>query len=102
MCIRDRKESYTAGSRWAARGMGGDSGEGAGGDGNDGGSDAGPGGGGNPGGDGPGSPPDGKPPRWARSMKWRNAATHAAEAAHIIRSADGGGGSSSIDLSEKE
>lgn len=46
--------------------------------------------------------PDGQPPRWARSMKRRNAATHAAEAAHVIRSADGGGGSSSIDLSEKE
>ena len=46
--------------------------------------------------------PEGTPPRWARSMKRRNAATHAAEAAHVIRSADGGGGSSSIDLSEKE
>ncbi|NHN89444.1 P-type conjugative transfer protein TrbL [Acetobacter conturbans] len=43
-----------------------------------------------------------EPPRWARSMKRRQAATHAAEAAHVIRSADGGGGSSSIDLSEKE
>ena len=42
------------------------------------------------------------PPRWARGMKRRQAAPHAAEAAHVIRSADGGGGSSSIDLSEKE
>ncbi|MFT9349571.1 MAG: P-type conjugative transfer protein TrbL [Gluconobacter japonicus] len=49
-----------------------------------------------------GSSPAGTPPRWARSIKRRNAATHAAEAAHVIRSADGGGGSSSIDLSEKE
>jgi len=45
---------------------------------------------------------DGKPPRWAQTMRRRNAATHAAEAAHVIRSADGGGGSASIDLSEKE
>ncbi|MBV0888838.1 P-type conjugative transfer protein TrbL [Komagataeibacter oboediens] len=109
------KESYAAGGRWAARGMGGGRNGG-------GGSDPGPsgrGGGGNPGGGGPaggspsgngpsgggdppGSPPDGEPPRWARSMKRRNAATHAAEAAHVIRSADGGGGSSSIDLSERE
>ncbi|MCH4024728.1 MAG: P-type conjugative transfer protein TrbL [Acetobacter fabarum] len=114
------KESYAAGGRWAARGMGGGgndaggAGGGNGGGGSSGGSGTGPGGGGNPGaggpagsgpsggGDGSGSPPDGKPPRWARSMKRRNAATHAAEAAHIIRSADGGGGSSSIDLSEKE
>ncbi|ARW16834.1 P-type conjugative transfer protein TrbL [Komagataeibacter europaeus] len=43
-----------------------------------------------------------EPPRWARGMKRRQVATHAAEAAHVIRSADGGGGSSSIDLSEKE
>jgi type IV secretion system protein TrbL len=45
---------------------------------------------------------DGKPPRWARKMKRRNAAAHAVGAANVIRSADGGGGSSSIDLSEKE
>ncbi|KXV50186.1 hypothetical protein AD945_02590 [Gluconobacter albidus] len=62
------------------------------------GSGGGPSGGGPDGGDGS----DGKPPRWAQKMKRRNAATHAAEAAHVIRSADGGGGSSSIDLSEKE
>ncbi|XQZ98187.1 P-type conjugative transfer protein TrbL [Komagataeibacter rhaeticus] len=53
-------------------------------------------------GEGGGSGPDGKPPRWAQKMKRRNAATHAAEAAHVIRSADGGGGSASIDLSEKQ
>jgi len=53
-------------------------------------------------GEGGGSGPDGKPPRWAKTMKHRNAATHAAEAAHVIRSADGGGGSASIDLSEKQ
>ncbi|MFT9089933.1 MAG: P-type conjugative transfer protein TrbL [Gluconacetobacter sp.] len=57
-------------------------------------------------GTGPGGPAgssaDGKPPRWARNMKRRNAAGHAAEATNVIRSADGGGGSSSIDLSEKE
>ncbi|MEZ7137433.1 P-type conjugative transfer protein TrbL [Komagataeibacter sp. SM21] len=109
------KESYAAGGRWAARGMGG-GGNGGGGSGP---GPSGPGGDGNPGGGGPaggspsgngpsgggdppGSPPDGEPPRWARNMKRRNAATHAAEAAHVIRSADGGGGSSSIDLSEKE
>jgi type IV secretion system protein TrbL len=86
------KESYAAGGRWAARGMGRDGG------GSDSGS-AGPSGGGS---DNGGGPPDGKPPRWARNMKRRNAAAHAAEAAHIVRSADGGGGSSSIDLSEKE
>ncbi|OUI98591.1 MULTISPECIES: P-type conjugative transfer protein TrbL [Acetobacteraceae] len=102
------KESYAAGGRWAARGMGGDSPTGDGGDGSS------SGGGGDPTGSGPAgsgpSGPDGgsgpttggEPPRWARSMKRRNAATHAAEAAHVIRSADGGGGSASIDLSEKE
>lgn len=113
------KESYAAGGRWAAGAMG-SGGEGDGPSDNDGslgqsgsGGDpgAGPAGSGNPGGgssgggsDGDGSGPtsDGKPPRWARKMKRRNAAAHAAEAAHVIRSADGGGGSSSIDLSEKE
>ncbi|MFT9115105.1 MAG: P-type conjugative transfer protein TrbL [Acetobacter malorum] len=101
------KESYAAGGRWAARGMGGDSPTGDGGDGSS-------SGGGDPTGSGPaGSGPSGpdagsgpttggEPPRWARSMKRRNAAVHAAEAAHVIRSADGGGGSASIDLSEKE
>ncbi|NVN37740.1 P-type conjugative transfer protein TrbL [Komagataeibacter swingsii] len=104
------RESYAAGGRWAERGMGGDSPPSAGGD-------AGPSGaGGDPTGSGPtdsgpsgpdggGSPgptSDGEPPRWAQKMKRRNAAAHAAEAAHIIRSADGGGGSTSIDLSEKE
>ncbi|AHI24889.1 P-type conjugative transfer protein TrbL [Komagataeibacter xylinus E25] len=53
-------------------------------------------------GGGPGPAPDSKPPRWAQKMKRRNAATHAAEAAHVIRSADGGGGSAAIDLSEKQ
>ncbi|MDE7548886.1 P-type conjugative transfer protein TrbL [Acetobacter fabarum] len=102
------KESYAAGGRWAARGMGGDSPTGDGGDGSS------SGGGGDPTGSGPAgsgpSGPDGgsgpttggEPPRWARNMKRRNAAAHAAEAAHVIRSADGGGGSASIDLSEKE
>ncbi len=108
------KESYAAGGRWAARGMGG--GEAAGGSGTDGGGQgsgpSGPFGGGDPAGNGPsgggpddggsGPPSDGEPPRWAQKMKRRNAAAHAAEAAHVIRSADGGGGSSSIDLSEKE
>ncbi|MBS1097827.1 P-type conjugative transfer protein TrbL [Gluconobacter sphaericus] len=104
------KESYAAGGRWAVRGMGGDSPTG---DGSDGSSS---GGGGDPTGSGPAgsgpSGPDGggssgpttggEPPRWARNMKRSNAAAHAAEAAHVIRSADGGGGSASIDLSEKE
>ncbi|MCG4261933.1 P-type conjugative transfer protein TrbL [Acetobacter senegalensis] len=102
------KESYAAGGRWAARGMGGDSPTGDGGDGSS------SGGGGDPTGSGPaGSGPSGpnggsgpttggEPPRWARNMKRRNAAAHAAEAAHVIRSADGGSGSASIDLSEKE
>ncbi|MBM9400839.1 P-type conjugative transfer protein TrbL [Gluconacetobacter azotocaptans] len=112
------KESYAAGSGWAARGMGGENG--AGGSGPDGGSGPGggpsepsgdaPTGGGQPGngpddggkGGGPGAAADGKPPRWARKMKRRNAAAHAAEAANIIRSADGAGGSASINLSEKE
>lgn len=102
------RESYAAGGRWVARGMGGDSPTGDGGDGSS------SGGGGDPTGSGPaGSGPSGpnggsgpttggEPPRWARNMKRRNAAAHAAEAAHVIRSADGGGGSASIDLSEKE
>ncbi|MCH4091901.1 P-type conjugative transfer protein TrbL [Acetobacter sp.] len=107
------RESYAAGGRWAERGMGGnDAGNGGGG------RDPGAGpGGGNPGAGGPaggggpsggapeggaGSASDGAPPRWAQKMKRRNAAAHAAEAAHVIRSADGRGGSSSIDLSEKE
>ncbi|GBR04487.1 P-type conjugative transfer protein TrbL [Acetobacter oeni] len=116
------KESYAAGSQWAARGMGGGKGGETGG--SDGGgpppSGGGPSGGGSPTGGGPaGTGPsgggdgggeggggsghtNGEPPRWARTMKRRNAATHAAEAAHVIRAADGGGGSASIDLSEKE
>lgn len=107
------RESYAAGGRWAARGMGGDSPTGEGGEGGAG--DSGPassggdpaGGGdaptgGGPTGGGEGGGPDAQPPRWARKMKRRNAAAHAAEAAHVIRSADGGGGSASIDLSEKE
>ncbi|AQS89119.1 conjugal transfer protein TrbL [Neoasaia chiangmaiensis NBRC 101099] len=106
------EESYAAGGRWAARGMsGGKEGDETGGSGpfpSGGGGPAGEGGGptgggptgeGPSGGDGGGS---GEPPRWAQKMKRRNAAAHAAEAAHVIRSADGGGGSSSIDLSEKE
>lgn len=110
------KGSYASGGEWAARGMGGGKGGSSaggtegdgspppGGGGPAGGGDA-PAGGGPSGGDGGGGSaqaPDGKPPRWAQKMKRRNAATHAAEAAHVIRSADGGGGSSSIDLSEKE
>ncbi|GCE90274.1 conjugal transfer protein TrbL [Komagataeibacter diospyri] len=104
------KESYAAGGRWTARGMGeggegdeggaGDSGPAPSGGGPAGGGDAPTGGG--PTGGGEGGGPDAQPPRWARNMKRRNAAAHAAEAAHVIRSADGGGGSSSIDLSEKE
>ncbi|WP_046899434.1 P-type conjugative transfer protein TrbL [Gluconobacter oxydans] len=102
------KASYAAGGRWAARGVGGGKAggetggpEGGGSSPSDGGgpTGGGPGGDGPSGGDGGGS---GEPPRWARNMKRRNAAAHAAEAAHVIRSADGGGGSASIDLSEKE
>ncbi|NVN03262.1 MULTISPECIES: P-type conjugative transfer protein TrbL [Asaia] len=94
------KESYTAGGRWAERGMGGGKeGDGTGGSGPSPSGGSGPTSEGPSGGDGGGS---GELPRWARSMKRRNAVTHAAEAAHVIRSADGGGGSSSIDLSEKE
>ncbi|WP_231854123.1 P-type conjugative transfer protein TrbL [Gluconacetobacter diazotrophicus] len=110
------KESYAAGGRWAAGAMGsGGEGDGpshnGGSSGPSGGGDdpgSGPAGSGNPGrgpsGGGPdgGDASDGKPPRWARKMKRRNAAAHAAEAANVIRSADGGGGSASIDLSEKE
>ncbi|MFT8422930.1 MAG: P-type conjugative transfer protein TrbL [Gluconacetobacter sp.] len=106
------RESYAAGGHWAARGMGGDNPTGDGGDGSSsGGGDptgsgpagSGPSGPSGPGGGGSSGPTTGgEPPRWARSMKRRNAAAHAAEAAHVIRSADGGGGSASIDLSEKE
>ncbi|WP_215762530.1 P-type conjugative transfer protein TrbL [Acetobacter sp. P1H12_c] len=100
------KESYAAGGRWAARGMGegGEGGEGgAGGSGPAPSGGGGPAGGGDGGGNGgPSGGGSGEPPRWAQKMKRRNAAAHAAEAAHVIRSADGGGGSSSIDLSEKE
>ncbi|MBS1062999.1 P-type conjugative transfer protein TrbL [Gluconobacter wancherniae] len=88
------KQSYGEGARGAFTATGGRF---------TGGSDAGAGSAGSPSGNGGGgSGPEGTAPRWARNMKRRNAATHAAEAAHVIRSADGGGGSSSIDLSEKE
>jgi len=106
--VSSLKESYAVGSQWAARSMGGGQGgdetggpEGGGSSPSGGGDPTGGGSGGDgpSGGDGGGS---GEPPRWARNMKRRNAAAHAAEAAHVIRSADGGGGSSSIDLSEKE
>ncbi|ASC06869.1 P-type conjugative transfer protein TrbL [Acetobacter pasteurianus] len=110
------RESYAAGGRWAARGMGeggeGGSGTDGGGQGSGptgpsggdptGGGPAGSGPSGPDGGGSPGPTSDSAPPRWAQKMKRRNAAAHAAEAAHVIRSADGGGGSSSIDLSEKE
>ncbi|NIE81486.1 P-type conjugative transfer protein TrbL [Asaia sp. As-1742] len=89
------KESYAAGGRGAFTATGGRFTGGSAGEAGRGGE-----GGGASGGDG--GAPDGKPPRWARTMKRRNAATHAAEAAQIIRAADGGGGSASIDLSEKE
>jgi len=116
--VTSLKESYAAGGQWAARGMGGGgsgSGGAAGSDPNSGGGASGTGpsgsGGGAPSGGGPtgggpagggGEGADSKPPRWAQKMKRRNAAAHVAEAAHVIRAADGGGGSSSIDLSEKE
>ncbi|GBR12516.1 conjugal transfer protein TrbL [Gluconacetobacter liquefaciens] len=93
------KQSYDEGARGAFTATGGRF---------TGGSDAGAGSADSPSGNGGGgvagggSDPEGTPPRWARSMKRRNAATHAGEAAHVIRSADGGSGSSSIDLSEKE
>jgi len=90
------KQSYGEGARGAFAATGGRFTDGSLSDAN-GGQSGGPSGNG-----GGGSGPEGTPPRWARSMKRRNAATHAAEAAHVIRSADGGGGSSSIDLSEKE
>ncbi|GAJ30510.1 P-type conjugative transfer protein TrbL [Acidomonas methanolica] len=114
--VSSLKDNYAAGGQWAARGMGrGSGGEGStgpnpgggasgaeptgsGGGGPTGGGPAGEGGGG----ESAGSGADSKPPKWAQKMKRRNAAAHAAEAAHVIRSADGGGGSSSIDLSEKE
>ncbi|MFH7812389.1 P-type conjugative transfer protein TrbL [Acetobacter lovaniensis] len=116
--VSSLKDSYSAGGQWAARGMGrgtnGAEGGGptpSGGGPSGGGSPtgggpagAGPSGGGDGGGEGGGGSgrTDAEPPRWARKMKRRNAATHAAEAAHVIRSADGGGGAASIDLSEKE
>ncbi|WP_342627094.1 P-type conjugative transfer protein TrbL [Nguyenibacter vanlangensis] len=89
------KESYASGGRAAFTATGGRT---------TGGASAEPGSGGAASGadGGAGPAPDGKPPRWARKMKRRNATAHAAEAANVIRSADGGGGSSSIDLSEKE
>ncbi|GAA3687091.1 P-type conjugative transfer protein TrbL [Acetobacter lovaniensis] len=95
------KQSYGEGARGAFTATGGRFTGGSSSDANGGqsGGSSGNGGGGVAGGS---SGPEGTPPRWARSMKRRNAATHAAEAAHIIRSADGGGGSTSIDLSEKE
>lgn len=115
------KESYAAGGRWASGAMGGEGGEsgegggaadggGSGGDGNssgpsgDGGDPSGGGSGGGGGSSGSGNNPSSgnAPPAWARKMRRRNAAAHAAEVANVIRSADGGGGSSSIDLSEKE
>ncbi|GBQ62145.1 conjugal transfer protein TrbL [Ameyamaea chiangmaiensis NBRC 103196] len=91
------KQSYGAGARGAFTATGGrfTGGASSGGGGGDSGGPSGNSAGGNSG-------TDGKPPRWAQTMKRRNAATHAAEAAHVIRSADGGGGSASIDLSEKE
>ncbi|AQT03839.1 P-type conjugative transfer protein TrbL [Acetobacter persici] len=114
--VSSLKERYSAGGQWAARGMGGGTNDAEGGGAppsgdnpsGEGGSPAGggpagsgPAGGGDGGGEGRGGS-DGEPPRWARNMKRRNAATHAAEAAHVIRAADGGGGSASIDLSKKE
>ncbi|GBQ40449.1 P-type conjugative transfer protein TrbL [Komagataeibacter europaeus] len=94
------KQSYGEGARGAFTATGGRFTGGSS-------SDAGDGTSGSPSGNGDtggssGPSPAGTPPRWARSMKRRNAAAHAAEAAHVIRSADGGGGSASIDLSEKE
>ena len=45
----------------------------------------------------------GSEPRWAAAMKRRQTMTHAAAvAAHTLRSGDGGGGGSSIDVSEKD
>ncbi|MFA5964976.1 MAG: P-type conjugative transfer protein TrbL [Sphingomonas sp.] len=42
-------------------------------------------------------------PAWAAAMKRRQAMTHAATvAAHTLRSGDGGGGGSSVDVSEKD
>ncbi|NHO54513.1 P-type conjugative transfer protein TrbL [Acetobacter estunensis] len=98
------KQSYGAGARSAFTATGGRFTGGSasdatsGGGGGEAGGSSGSGGGNG----GPPSGPDSKPPRWAQKMKRRNAATHAAEAAHVIRSADGGGGSASIDLSEKQ
>ena len=45
----------------------------------------------------------GSEPRWAAAMTRRQTMTHAAAvAAHTLRSGDGGGGGSSIDVSEKD
>ncbi|WP_130731071.1 P-type conjugative transfer protein TrbL [Komagataeibacter xylinus] len=96
------KKSYGEGARGAFTATGGRFTGGSSSDANGGQSGDPSGNGGGPTGGGEGGGPDGQSPRWAQKMKRRNAATHAAEAAHIIRSADGGGGSSSIDLSEKE
>ena len=42
-------------------------------------------------------------PAWAAAMKRRQAMTHAATvAAHTLRSGDGGGAGSSVDVSEKD
>ncbi|OUJ06364.1 P-type conjugative transfer protein TrbL [Acetobacter malorum] len=96
------KQSYGEGARGTFTATGGRFTGGSSSDAN-GGQAGGPSGnGGGPTGGGEGGSPDGQSPRWAQKMKRRNAAAHAAEAAHVIRSADGGGGSSSIDLSEKE
>lgn len=96
------KQSYGEGARGTFTATGGRFTGGSSSDAN-GGQAGGPSGnGGGPTGGGEGGSPDGQSPRWAQKMKRRSAAAHAAEAAHVIRSADGGGGSSSIDLSEKE
>ncbi|WP_291362735.1 P-type conjugative transfer protein TrbL [Acetobacter sp. UBA5411] len=96
------KQSYGEGARGAFTATGGRFTGGSSSDANGGQSGDPSGNGSGPTGGGEGGSPDGHSPRWAQKMKRRNAAAHAAEAAHIIRSADGGGGSASIDLSEKE
>ncbi|GAB6966865.1 P-type conjugative transfer protein TrbL [Komagataeibacter kakiaceti JCM 25156] len=96
------KQSYGEGARGAFTATGGRFTGGSSSDANGGQSGDPSGNGSGPTGGGEGGSPDGHSPRWAQKMKRRNAAAHAAEAAHVIRSADGGGGSSSIDLSEKE
>lgn len=89
------KESFASGSRGAFRATGGSSTQGTvGGENGEGAPSA------DDTGNASASPE--KPPRWARQMKRGQAARHATEAANIVRSADGAGGSSSIDLSEKE